>query len=232
MGLLFGISAGPIFAEKTQMVERHIFTPETAVEQKEEVPAATGPTISALEKELQFTGVLVTPKGKRAIIAEAAKNDKAKPNRVLKEGDQIKGMIITEIGPNYVLLAGKENAVRLNLYKGAKPRPVPQQEPVNLAASPSAGNAPNTPKPPDASANAPQPEALKDDTKSGTPNEAPTASEAAASPFGGGARSSRSNQENPDSGGAVGANPFAEILRRGQGNAPSGSIPLNLPKAN
>jgi hypothetical protein len=110
-GLVISITAGTIYADKVPMVERHIFLPETTVEQKEEAPVAPAATVSALEKEIQFTGVLVTPKGKLAIISENVKNDKTKQKRPLKEGDQIKGMTVTEIGPTYVLMATKENTV-------------------------------------------------------------------------------------------------------------------------
>ncbi len=57
---------------------------------------------------------------------------------MLKVGDQIKGMMIQEIGSNFVLLAGKENeTVKMNLYKGAKVRPAPA--PVETRPEPAAG---------------------------------------------------------------------------------------------
>jgi len=128
-GLFIIAATGLSFAETPPMVERHIFTPENAAEQKPDT--VPGPVDgSDLLKDIQFTGVMNTGKGKLAIIVESSKKEKDKKKHIVKEGDSIKGMTLKEIGPNYVLIVTKENTVKLNLYKGAKPRPVAPAEPA------------------------------------------------------------------------------------------------------
>jgi len=235
-GLFIGLTAGPIYADKAPMVDRHIFSPESSADQKEDAPVAPAATVSALEKEILFTGVLITPNGKQAIISENVKNDKTKQKRTLKEGDQIKGMTVKEIGLNYVLMATKENTVRLDLYRGIKTRPTPPPEPVN--------NQPTAPKP-GMSADAQQPGTPKNDPKStnANPPQGTQADKEKGSPFGGGSKAGKAVQDNSGSGNAgntgSAGNPFADILRNGAeqrnqsnpGNAPA-TLPFNLPVAN
>lgn len=128
-GLFVIAAAVPSLAETPPMVERHIFSPESTTEQKPDAaPAAVDG--SDLLKDIQFTGVMNTEKGKLAIIVESAKNEKNKKKQIIKEGGLIKGMTLKEIGPNYVLIQNKENTVKLNLYKGIKTRPMPPAEPA------------------------------------------------------------------------------------------------------
>jgi len=232
-GLVMCFSVGMVFAEAIPMIDRHIFLPESPGEQKEESPAVPAATGSALEKEILFSGVLVTPKGKQAIISENIKNDKTKQKHVYKEGDQIKGMTVKEIGSNYVMIATKENTVRLNLYKGIKSRPAPAPEPVNADTQ-------NSPKP-GMTADANQQGGAKNDPKTGTPavnpgQKSPAEAEGAASPFGGrNGKAASSDSGKPASTGG-GVNPFTDILkgagnRSGQGNA-AGGLPFNLPAGN
>jgi len=83
------------------MVERHIFLPE---------PDTTGsyksPLTLKLEKELMFTGVIISSHGKWAMIREKGrKTDRGVSGRH-KEGDEVKGMVIRKIGNNFLILAG------------------------------------------------------------------------------------------------------------------------------
>jgi hypothetical protein len=220
-GLVIGITAGTIYADKVPMAERHIFLPESPADQKEEAVAAPAVTVSALEKEILFTGVLLTPNGKQAIISENVKNDKSKQKRLFKEGDQIKGMTVTEIGPNYVLMANKENTVRLNLYKGVKTRPAPAPEPVN--------NQPTSAKP-GMSADA-QSGTSKNDSKTtnANPPQGAPADKEKGSPFGGANKTVKAVQDNPGSvnPGSTG-NPFADLLKSGAEQR-NQSMPSNAP---
>ncbi len=227
-GFVVGVAAvGTIYADNVPMVERHIFIPEAINEQKEEAPVAPVATVSALEKEIQFTGVIVTAKGKQAIISEIAKNDKSKQKRAitLKEGEQIKGMTVKEIGANYVVLNTKENTVRMDLYKGAKMRPAPAAEPVDAQSKQKM------------SADAQPPAAAKNNTKSA--NESPAEDTPAEKPLGspfGGANAGKSVEDRPVNAGSE-SNPFIDILKRGgrtpasHGNEPV-TLPFNLPQAN
>ncbi|MCK4378346.1 MAG: hypothetical protein KAW01_03335 [Deltaproteobacteria bacterium] len=115
--------------ETPTMVRRHLFSPE------EEKPAdkADGPRSEAatkLEKELLFTGVIHSPQGKWAIIRPKNKRKREDATWRVREGDEIKGYHIEEIGSNYIILVSKDKPVRLDLYRGSKKRPAPPAEPV------------------------------------------------------------------------------------------------------
>ena len=214
LGLFTVFSANVLCAGAPAMIDRHIFTPDNTIE--DAVPPVVAPVVSAaLEKELSFTGVLITPEGKQAIITENTKNEPKKQKHVLKEGDQIKGMTIKEIGPNYVLLAAKESNTRLNLYKGVKLRPVPIAEPVN-AGMPQQIAQQGTPK---AEVNLPVPVS---NPSQGVPKE----KEAPPSPFGGGPKPGEPVKNNP----STAVNPFADLLNNQSLNSINrGSTPLQLP---
>lgn len=214
LGLFTVFSANVLCAGAPAMIDRHIFTPDN-ISNEDAVPPVVAPVSAALEKELSFTGVLITPEGKQAIITENTKNEPKKQKHTLKEGDQIKGMTIKEIGPNYVLLAAKESNARLNLYKGAKLRPVPIAEPVKTDM-PQQMAQQGTPKP---EVNLPVP-------VSNPPQGASKEKEAPPSPFGGGSRKPGvpNNPSNAN-------NPFMDIINQSQplnsGNRES--VPLPLP---
>lgn len=100
------------------MVERHIFLPE---------PDTTGsyksPLTLKLEKELMFTGVIISSHGKWAMIREKGKKTDRDVSGRHKEGDEVKGMVIRKIGNNFLILAGEGTQVRLSLYHEGKQRP-------------------------------------------------------------------------------------------------------------
>jgi hypothetical protein len=126
--------------ETPTMVRRHIFSPE------DEKPAdkALGPRSEAaakLEKELLFTGVIHSPKGKWAIIRPKNKIKREDATWRLREGDEIKGYHIEEIGSNYIILVSKDKPVRLDLYRGTKSRPAPPPNPtVSTIPTPASAN--------------------------------------------------------------------------------------------
>ncbi len=224
-GLIIWIAAGPVLAEPVPMFDRHIFTPDAISEQKEEAPVPIAAVGSALEKEILFTGVMITPTGKQAIISENAKNEKTRQKHVLKIGDQIKGMTIKEIEPNCVLMASKENTVRMNLYKGLKVRPAPVAEAPRKETGPAA---PGKELPPGMTADAQQTKTGKSEAApAGTPGAVPgAAGKEAQSPFGGDKNNGAPAQNNSGSG----TNPFAEILKGAEQNLPRpGNSPVALP---
>jgi len=100
------------------MVERHIFSPEPDGKGSHKSPMAL-----KLEKELLFTGVIISSQGKWAIIREKGKRKDEEVSGLRKEGDEIKGMVIKKIASNFLILAGEGKEVRLNLYHEGKPRP-------------------------------------------------------------------------------------------------------------
>jgi hypothetical protein len=206
------ISGNPLLAGPSSMVEKHIFTPEKTSETRDESQPAPGVISSALEKDILFAGVIISKKGKFAIVRENAKNDKAGPKQLLKQGDQIKGMTIQEIGPNFVLLTGKENStVKMALYKGAKTRPAPP--PVEAKPEMIAGGAdqiaPKKEKPQDV-----QPQQQG----------APAAEKELPGVFGGGA--SKGHAQPQQQSGPPPVNPFADMFNSAGQRSPT-HIPTN-----
>ncbi len=115
----------------SQMVEHHIFLPEEQETATAEAAKEKSPEVEKLEREVIFTGVIIGPDGKRAMIREkaSARNKEAEKGSLLKEGDEIRGMTLKEIGRNYLVLGGQGGDVRLNLFQEGKDRPAPPPEP-------------------------------------------------------------------------------------------------------
>ncbi len=122
VGLVF--SPVPAAAGGTApMVEKHIFSPDETAAVKSLGPRSEA--ASKLEKELVFTGVISTPGGKWAIIRPVRQKKREEGPWRFKEGDEVNGHRIKEIGPNYVILLQNDKPIRLALYQGNKKRPAP-----------------------------------------------------------------------------------------------------------
>ncbi|MFZ3045420.1 MAG: hypothetical protein WA151_05865 [Desulfatirhabdiaceae bacterium] len=134
-GLIVGGYTEMVLANTSLMVERHIFTPDISAPSKESTPSPVIGTAAELEKEILFTGILITPNGRQVILSEQKKNNKEKQKHVYKAGDEINGMTIREIGSNYVMIGGAENPVRMNLYRGEKKRPALMPDHVQQATA-------------------------------------------------------------------------------------------------
>ena len=215
-------------AEPSPMVQQHIFAPDQGLEQK--APPIAPVDAAGLEKDLIFTGVLITPKGKQAILAETGKNEKGaqKQKHIMKEGDSIKGMSIKEIGSNYLLLSSNENLVRIKLYAGIKSRPI---APPDTALA-DAGSAANPTKPP-AAGNQPQNASpaspgSKTDMKSknapagNTPPVMPIDNTGNGAFGGGGENPGQQQASQPTT-----SNPFLDVIRRSSENAQPGGAGAN-----
>jgi hypothetical protein len=218
-------------AEPSPMVQQHIFAPDQGLEQK--APPIAPVDVAGLEKDLIFTGVLLTPKGKQAILAETVKNEKGmqKQKHIMKEGDSIKGMSIKEIGSNYLLLSSNENLVRIKLYAGIKSRPIapPDTAPADAGSAanptgavklPPAGNQPQNavPAPPGskmdmkpkiATGGSLPPIVPIDNTGNGA--------------FGGGGENPGQQQASQQ----TTSNPFLDVIRRSSENAQPGGAGAN-----
>ena len=191
------------------MVQKHIFSPE------DEEPAgkALGPRSEAaakLEKEVLFTGVIHSPQGKWAIIRPKNKAKREDSSWRLREGDEIKGYHIEEIGSNYIVLVKNDKPVRLGLYRGGKKRPAPPAEPlVPLTPVPAAVAASSGQKGTAASAQSPSGKRTSNlSLRQRNSNPAATIPPA-----------SKGKKTTPKSGGAT---PFAELLKRAQQNRQNG----------
>jgi hypothetical protein len=196
------------------MVERHIFMPEGEEQKSPEAVKEKSPEVERLEKELLFTGVIIGPTEKRAMVTEKAgrKGKDAKPEKspLLREGDEIGGMTVKEIGRNYLVLTGQGKDVRLNLYQQNKERPAPPPEPKTAEAQPAPpqpGEAAPT-QPETAEQQGAQPSAEPAKPAATAPGQAKRPSPETAPAQGG------TNQGGPSEVSQAPTNPFAEALKR------------------
>ncbi len=118
--------------QQPPMIEKHIFSPETEI--PESPKKGESPKEKALEREISFTGVIISPQGKRAMIEERSRSRRRGTEKqkslLYKEGDEINGMTLKEIGSNYIVLLKDGKEVRLRLYRGDKKRPAPPRQPT------------------------------------------------------------------------------------------------------
>lgn len=108
----------PLMGSPSPMVERHMFSPEP-----DRGGSIKSPLSLKLEKQLVFTGVIISSQGKWAMIRGKEDIRGGEARGILKEGDEIKGMVINKIGSNFLILTGQNKEVRLNLYHEGKSRP-------------------------------------------------------------------------------------------------------------
>lgn len=106
------------------MVEKHIFSPETA-EKGTPLEDKKSPAVKQIERKIAFTGVILSPQGRRAMIREKIMRKGKGRTELYKEGDEIASMTLKKIGSNFIVLAGEGKDVKLMLYQGKKKRPAP-----------------------------------------------------------------------------------------------------------
>ena len=125
--LIFIFGGQTTWSQDPPMIEKHIFSPQDDVQGK--VTKGEPPRAKKVEREISFTGIIISPKGKLAMIKERgayrAREGEKNTSGLYKEGDEINGMTLKEIGPNYIVLLKGDKEVRLKLYKGEKRRPLP-----------------------------------------------------------------------------------------------------------
>jgi hypothetical protein len=235
--------AAPVFGDAPPMVERHIFGPEEQEKAAAEAAKEKSPEVEKLEREVIFTGIIIGPDGKRAMIREktSARNKEAEKAALLREGDEIRGMTLKEIGKNYLVLAGQGGDVRLNLFQEGKDRPAPPPEPkaaetqaVPPTFAPGAQQEGASDRPPVQSGQPGQPQA---GLRPGIPGQAPqtvppaqavTPGQEGQTPSSPGETTAQPNpftdalkraqQQNITQGRRNVLNPFLDAIRRGQGN--------------
>ena len=99
------------------MIEKHIFLPEK-VSKKKKVPFNE----AKVKKDIIFTGVVISSKGRYAFIKQRSKKDDKK---IFEQGDELAGGILSEIASNYIVLSNDGKDLKLKLYSGNKKRPAP-----------------------------------------------------------------------------------------------------------
>jgi hypothetical protein len=226
------------------MVERHIFAPEEQETAAAEAAKEKSPEVERLEREILFTGIINGPDGKKAMIREkvSARNKEAEKGSLLKEGDEIRGMTLKEIGRNYLVLAGPGGDVRLNLFQEGKERPAPPPEPKAAETQPippppavGAQQEGASEKPPIQAVQPGQPQAVPRPGIQGQqasqrvpPTQAMTPGQEGQTPSSPGDTTSQPNpfadalkraqQQNATQGRRNLVNPFLDAIRRSQGN--------------
>jgi hypothetical protein len=113
------IFPGWVFGSASPMVEKHIFLPEKPAEKQQTS------SDEELKERIEFTGVLISDKGRYAFAKLRNSQDRADAKVVYQQGDDIAGATITRIGPNYLVLTNKGNDILFRLYSGDKNRPNP-----------------------------------------------------------------------------------------------------------
>jgi hypothetical protein len=153
VAIITGLLCQGVNAASSPMVEKHVFTPGQESEKEVQPEPAKIINPKELQKQFIFSGVIIGPKGKQALIRETGGKPADGPkNKPYSIGDQIKGMTIKDIGSNHIILAGQEGETKLNLYNGGKARPSPSviaQEPQSRPPQPNQPQ-PDLPKMPPA----------------------------------------------------------------------------------
>jgi len=99
------------------MIEKHIFLPEK-VSKKKKVPFNE----AKIKKDLIFSGVVISSKGRYAFIKQRSKKDDKK---IFEQGDELAGGVLSRIASNYIVLSNDGKDLKLKLYSVKKKRPAP-----------------------------------------------------------------------------------------------------------
>jgi hypothetical protein len=99
------------------MIEKHIFLPEK-VSKKKKIPFNE----AKIKKDIIFSGVLISSKGRYAFIKQRSKKDSKK---IYEQGDELAGGVLSQIASNYIVLSNEGKDLKLKLYSGNKKRPAP-----------------------------------------------------------------------------------------------------------
>ena len=141
----FSMAPGALAAD---MAERHLFSPEAdpsvVKESEAQVLKADSKELRKIRNRLDFSGIITTGGVRRALIKDKRNILNQHGSLRLVKGDTIMDLSVEEVGPNYVVLAGKGKSVRLNLFQGNKIRPKALPEPKVSASN----NAKETPQKP------------------------------------------------------------------------------------
>ena len=109
-------ASGVAFAN-SPMIEKHIFLPEK-VSKKKKVPFDE----AKIKKDIIFSGVVISSKGRYAFIKQRSKKDDKK---IFEQGDELAGGVLSRIASNYIVLSNDGKDLKLKLYSGKKKRPAP-----------------------------------------------------------------------------------------------------------
>jgi hypothetical protein len=101
------------------MVEKHIFLAESPSSEEEGSSMDT----TQVKIKMVFTGVVISDRGRYALIEEKIHKEKGKKKKIYAMGDTISGYRIKRIEPNYIVLSQGDRSIKLKLYGSVKNRP-------------------------------------------------------------------------------------------------------------
>ncbi len=127
-------STASVKTDTDALLTKHLFLPEAYSSMNKSGPAGKNQPLLKIfqiaKKQLVFSGVISSDRGRKALILNRRSKDPAKRRHsiMLGKGDTIMDLSIEDVGPNFVVLASQGRTMRLNLYEGKKnrPRPIPQ----------------------------------------------------------------------------------------------------------
>jgi len=112
-------------AEIPPMVTKHIFLESPPSEED----AVSTDEANLLNSRLDFTGIIITDRGKYALIQPQKKKRGEKVKSVYEPGESIAGYELKDISNNYIILSKNETDIKLRLYSAGKSRPAEIQRP-------------------------------------------------------------------------------------------------------
>ncbi|MBF0210216.1 MAG: hypothetical protein HQK68_04935 [Desulfamplus sp.] len=123
----------------TPMVEKHIFSPEpdivadsntTVNSDGQNTEKAIDPThqtidnlMQKVKKEIELTGIIITPSSKRAMILYKGKGSKKQTPEFYDAGASIDEYLLKDVYPNYVVIAQNDIEIRVGLFQERSDRP-------------------------------------------------------------------------------------------------------------
>ncbi len=87
------------------------------------------------KKEIELTGIIITPSSKKAMILYKGKGSKKQEAQLYDAGSSIDDYLLKEVAPNYVIIAQNSQEIKLALFKERTNRPEPPKEVVNQSSS-------------------------------------------------------------------------------------------------
>lgn len=127
-----------IFSAETDspspMTEKHIFSPEPdsvkvqdggslSDVNKSVAQQDTDTMLKKVKRDMDLTGIIITPESKRAMILYKGKGDKKQTPEVYTSGASISDYILKDVAPNYVVIAQNNLEVKLGLFQERNNRP-------------------------------------------------------------------------------------------------------------
>ncbi|MBF0302086.1 MAG: hypothetical protein HQK73_03530 [Desulfamplus sp.] len=130
------------------MAERHIFSPDPdsvedinsngmlpssnqAVNNSNSEQQSLDMLMQKVKRELELTGIIITPESKKAMILYKGKGTKKPAAELYDAGASIDDYLLKEVFPNYVVISQNNQDVKIALFKERQDRPELPKDTVN-----------------------------------------------------------------------------------------------------